>query len=393
MKLLILHNRYQRAGGEDAVVTNETAMLRAAGHDVHLELVSNDSIGGLGSKVRTLLATPYDARRTTWMHELLERTGADLVHIHNFFPLLTPAVHEAAAAHGVPVVQTLHNYRLICAGAMLMRDGEVCETCVSGNRAAAVVHRCYRGSVAGSAAVVAMQNRAARAGTWGRAVTRFIALTEFARQKFIEGGLPAERIVVKPNALTAPALSDGRRSGALFVGRLSPEKGAAVLLRAWREVSGMALTVIGDGPERAALEAMAPDNVTFFGQLGPDKVAEHMRSAQMLIVPSVWYEGFPMTIIEAFAAGLPVIASDLGSLREIVTDGVLGRRFAPKDHAALAGIINSAAAQPEQLAAWGRAARAAYEQRYTAAQNLTMLEAIYRDVLTERRPRLTPSAA
>lgn len=394
MKLLLLHNRYQQAGGEDKVVGMEADMLRAAGHEVHLELVSNDSIAGFAGKVRTLLATPYDAQRIGWMHELLDRTAAELVHIHNFFPLLTPAVHEAAVGRGVPVVQTLHNYRLICAAGTLMRDGVVCEKCLSG-RSAAILHRCYRGSVAGSAAVVAMQARAEREGTWERSVTRFIALTEFARSKFIEGGLPKDRLVVKPNFVRTPArAAAATRKGALFVGRLSAEKGAAVLMRAWQQVGGMPLSIIGEGPERAALEAMAPGNVRFLGQLSAERVAEEMGAAQMLLVPSLWYEGFPMTIVEAFAAGLPVVASDIGSLSEIVTEGELGRRFAPNDHVRLAAIVNELQVRPDLLARYGQSARAAYERLYTPERNLAMLEAIYRDAIGERRRAgVRPNAA
>lgn len=394
MKLLLLHNSYQQAGGEDKVVAMEAEMLRSAGHEVHLELVSNDSIAGFAGKVRTLLAAPHDPRRTAWMNELLDRTGADLVHIHNFFPLLTPAVHEAAAGRGVPVVQTLHNYRLICAAATLMRDGAVCEKCLTG-RSAAIVHRCYRGSLPGSAAVVAMQARAERERTWQRSVTRFIALTEFARGKFIEGGLPADRLVVKPNAVQAAALGapEGRR-GALFVGRLSAEKGAAVLMRAWQQVGDMPLSVVGDGPERAALQAIAPANVRFLGTLGAEAVGAEMQSARMMIVPSLWYEGFPMTIVEAFAAGLPVIASDIGSLREIVPDGVLGRRFRPGDHAGLATIVNELTVSPDLVAQYGRAARAAYDRHYTPERNLAELEAIYRDAIAANRaPGIRSSAA
>ena len=205
MRLLIVHNSYQRAGGEDVAVAMEADMLRAAGHSVHLELVSNDSIVGFPSKVRTLLRTPYDPDRRAWMNDLIDRSGAELVHVHNFFPLLTPAVHETAARRGLAVVQTLHNFRLICAGAMLLRDGAVCEKCLTGTRLSGVVHRCYRGSLPGSIAVTAMQARAEREGTWQHSVHRFIALTEFARSKFIAGGLPADRIAVKPNAITGGA--------------------------------------------------------------------------------------------------------------------------------------------------------------------------------------------
>lgn len=388
MRILVLHNTYQRAGGEDVAVATEVDMLRRAGHSVELAMADNHEIAGFGGKVRTLLRTPHDPARAAWTEQAIDRSGAELVHIHNFFPLLTPAVHEAAARRGVAVVQTLHNYRLICAGAMLLRDGKICETCVTGNRLAGVVHRCYRGSLPGSAAVVAMQARAEREGTWHRHVHRFIALTTFARSKFVAGGLPAERIAVKPNNVTAPAMVDrpGRR-GALFVGRLSPEKGVDVLLRAWRKIGSMDLSIVGDGPERAALQAAAPANVRFLGQLPAEAVREQMMAAQLFVMPSICYEGFGLTLIEAFAAGLPVIASRLGSLAEIVGDGVEGRLFAPGDSDALAAAVTELAGAPDGGASYGRAGRAAYERLYTPERGIGQLEAIYAAALAEAGAR------
>ena len=388
MRVLIVHNRYQQAGGEDMVVALEAQMLRAAGHDVTLAEVNNDGISGLAAKARTLLRTPYDSKRRGWMAEAVKAANAEVVHIHNFFPRLTPAVHDGAAATGAAVVQTLHNYRLICAGAMLMRDGHVCEDCLTGNRLSGVVHRCYRGSVAGSLAVTVMQNRARREGIWEHSVDRFIALTDFARGKFSEGGLPAERIAVKANAIPWTEADTGTaRNGALFVGRLSPEKGGRTLLDAWRQLGEVPLTVIGDGPERAALEATAPRHVRFLGRQSPAEVRQAMLAAAMLIVPSVWYEGFPMTIVEAYAAGLPVVASRIGSLAEVVVDGLTGRCFAPGDAGQLAQMVRELNAVPESLRAMGAAARAAYEAQYSPGPNMARLEAIYDEALAAARRR------
>jgi glycosyltransferase involved in cell wall biosynthesis len=380
---LVLHNSYQSRGGEDAVVAAETALLRQAGHSVHLEIVSNDSITGFTAKTAAFLNAPDDHRRKRWMDALLRRTGAELVHIHNFFPLLTPAVHEAAAERGVAVVQSLHNYRLLCAGALLLRDGQICEKCLGGSAAWGVVHRCYRNSLPGSLAIARMQHRARREATWHRHVHRFIVMTEFARQKFTAGGLPATKLAVKPN-FTAPAPHEEiPRSGALFVGRLSPEKGVAVLLAAWRQLPRIALTIVGDGPERPRLEAEAPPNVTFIGALSPDAVRTRMLAAQCLVLPSLSYEGFPLTIVEAFAAGLPVLASGHGAMNEIITDGINGRTFSPGNPQALAEAVRSAFGNLAALPAMGQAARRTYDALYTPGANLLRLEAIYADALAE----------
>ena len=252
MKVLLLHNTYQQRGGEDVMVEAEAEMLRAAGHDVRVESVSNDGIVGVKGKSSIFMRSSYDPARAKWAAELVSSHRAEIVHVHNFWPILTPAVHRGAAQAGAAVVQTLHNFRLLCSGGIFLRDGAVCEKCLNSTPAWGVMHRCYRGSIPGSLAVAAMQIRTHQNGVWQRDVRRFIALTEFARNKFIEGGLPAERIVVKPNALADSApQSIERRNGALFVGRVSVEKGASTLVEAARSVPDLSVTIAGDGPDRA----------------------------------------------------------------------------------------------------------------------------------------------
>jgi len=381
MRILIIHNEYQNRGGEDTVVAAEAGLLRSAGHEVHVEIVSNKQIRDKSEKIRTFLRTPYDPNRKEWMETILDSTKFDVVHIHNFFPLLTPAIHEAAAQRGVAVVQTLHNYRLLCAGALFLRDGEVCEKCLGGTNLWGVVHRCYRGSTLASLAVVRLQQRAKRHRTWHRHVHRFIALTEFARDKFVTGGLPAGRVAVKPNFADQFISPERERRGALFVGRLSPEKGVKYLIEAWAELPGIPLTIVGDGPERAQLEQIAPKNVRFLGSLAGDQVRNAMAEAQALIMPSVWYEGFPMTLVEAFSASTPVIASRLGSLAELVKEGVTGLTFEPGNAENLSKVARQAFSRPGQLEKMGKAAFEAYRTRYTPQANLGQLEAIYSDAI------------
>lgn len=380
MRILVVHNAYQQRGGEDGVVSQEVKLLRQAGHEVDLELVSNDSIASPIAKAAAFLNTPHNAERGQWVMNKVAKTLPDIVHVHNFFPLLTPAIHEGAAKAGAAVVQTLHNYRTVCAGAMLLRDGAVCEKCLSGNRFWGVLHRCYRGSLAGSLAVAQMQVRADRHRTWHRHVHRFIALTEFARQKFIEGGLPAERIAVKPNFVngSSESLEQPARLGALFVGRLSPEKGIGTLIEAWRSLPDIPLTIVGTGPELAPLRASAPSNVKFTGELSGSEVAQKMRSAAMLVVPSIWYEPFGMVVIEAFANALPVVASNIGSLASIVRPGQNGELFTTSNAESLRSTIEDLLKNPDRLRLLGAGARQDYVRHYAPDQNLVQLEAIYR---------------
>jgi glycosyltransferase involved in cell wall biosynthesis len=256
----------------------------------------------------------------------------------------------------------------------------VCEDCVGRVGWPALRHRCYRGSLAGSAAVVAMQQTARR--VWDRSGTRLIALTEFARNTLIAGGLPGERIVVKPNFIGPVAAPSAPRDGVLFVGRLSPEKGVDILLQAARALPHRRFTVVGDG-DHARWRGGAPANVSFTGALSGAAAREAMTRAALLVVPSLWYEGFPMTLLEAFARATPVVASRIGSLAELVEDGVTGRLAAPGDPAALAAAIEAMLGDPAGAARMGRAARAVVQARYDPASNGTRLEEIYGEAITE----------
>lgn len=386
LDILILHNIYRQAGGEDAVVRNEAAMLRRAGHTVTVETVSNDAIRSRVDAARAAWRAAYDPKRTNWMEALLDRVRPDIVHIHNFFPLLTPAVHEAAARFGAGVVQTLHNYRLLCAAATLERDGKICELCLGGSRWPALRHRCYRDSLSGTWAVTRLQGRALDRAVLTDNVDRFIALTEFSRSKFLQGGLPADKIAVKPNFLPGPISPKGEvaRSGALYVGRLSHEKGVTNLIEAWRDVPGIPLVVCGDGPLRGELEKRAPANVTFLGQIDAVQIGRAMARASVMIVPSVWYEGFPMTIAEAFASGLPVIASRIGSLAEIVEDNVNGLHCEAGSASSLRDTVRGFFDRPDLAEHMGKQARRAFEELYSESRNLAMLEEIYEQAIAAR---------
>lgn len=311
----------------------------------------------------------------------------DVVHVHNFFPLLSPAVHKAARDGGAAVVQTLHNYRMICAAATLARDGTICELCLKGSRLNALRYRCYRGSLVGTAALVNMQRVNARDQLLARNVHRFIALTEFARKKYIEGGFPAERVVVKPNFLmdtVAPHVRPQvtqKRSGALYVGRLSEEKGLSILLDAWKSLAHVSLRIAGDGPLREQLLARLPPNVTYLGRLDADAIKQEMAKAAMLVVPSTWYEGLPMTIVEAYAEGLPVIASRLGSLAEIVVDGKTGFHFEPSSPADLAKAVQALHGHEDLLAHLSRRCLAYSQDHFSAKANLEKLTQIYNDAI------------
>ncbi|MEO7691169.1 MAG: glycosyltransferase family 4 protein [Sphingomonas sp.] len=385
MRILILHNRYQVSGGEDVAVAAEHQLLLARGHEVTLIEADNDAIRGPVAKVRTALAAPYNPARRRWIAREVRRAGAQIVHAHNVFPRFSPSVLDGAADAGAGIVQTLHNYRTICANGLLLRDGVVCEACVGRIGWPAIRHGCYRGSVAGSAAVVAMQQAARWGKIWDRPGRRLIALTEFARDKFVGGGFPADRIVVKPNVIdkVEPAATPHQRAGILFVGRLSREKGADTFVDAAHLLPDVAFTVIGSGPDERRLRAAAPGNVAFTGALSNAAARAAMARASAVVMPSIWYEGFPMTVLEAFAAGTPVIAARIGSLPEIVAEAA-GLLFTPDNPSSLAAAIAQLLSDPAAMARMAQAGQERAATLYGPSANAAHLEAIYASVFDER---------
>ena len=378
LRILQIHNTYQKAGGEDAVVASEGALLAGRGHEVRLWSVDNAVIAGPWAKLRTAWQVPYSHAARRQLGQIIADFGPDVAHVHNFFPLLTPSIYDACRDAGVPVVQTLHNYRTICAGALLLRDGRPCEDCIGGSPYQGALHGCYRGSRPGSLAVARMIARHRGQGTWRTKVDRFIALTEFAKAKFVEAGFPAEKIAVKPNFVedTGPQEAETERNGALFVGRLSPEKGIGTLLTAWRDLD-VPLRIAGDGPLMSMAQSTASRNVVPLGSLPPAAVNQEMARAAFLVMPSQSYETFGMVIAEAFSKGLPVIASRLGAMAEIVEDGVTGLHFTPGDSGDLAAKARWAADHPEEMHNMGANARCVYQEKYAPEVNYEMLLAVY----------------
>ena len=324
---------------------------------------------------------------------LLQKMRPDVVHIHNFFPRISPAIYYACRREGVPVVQTLHNYRLICAGAELYRDGKVCEECLDHGVLRGVRYGCYQGSKLGTAVLTLMVAVHRRARTWSNMVDCYIALTEFSRRKLIAGGLPADRFRVKPNfVLPDPGAKSGRGEYALFVGRLVQSKGVSMLLEAWKQLPTIPLHVVGDGPCRQQMESEqrpgALPSLTYRGQLRRAETLHAMKNARFLIFPSEWYEGFPVTIAEAFACGVPVVGSRLGAMQEIISDGVTGLHFRAGDVQDFRSKMQWAWDHPAEMEEMGRRARQEFERKYTAEQNILLLEAAYDFAMTSRHKQV-----
>lgn len=383
MRVLIVHNRYQQAGGEDAVARAEAALLRT--HGVAVELLERSNLELKGVRVALAAAgTLWSWPSAELVRNRVRATRAEVVHVHNTFPLLSPSVYWAARAAGAVVVQTLHNYRLFCVGATLERDERICEDCLGRSPWRGAMHACYRSSRPASLVAAASLALHRVIGSYRNQVDRYIALNRFCRDKFVVAGLPLERLAIKPNFVDLPRPPGLRpRRGLLYAGRLSREKGLLVLAEAARAPGWTRpLDLIGTGPLAAQL-AEAP-GLRRLGPLPARAVYAHMRRALALVLPSVWYEAFPRVLVEAYACGLPVIASRLGALAELVEEGVTGLLFEPGNAAALRTRIDWALAHPEAMARMGWAARACYERCYTPADNFAQLTGIYRQALAER---------
>lgn len=394
MKLLFVHNHYQQPGGEDAVFEQEIQLLRSAGHTVVEYRRSNTEIqeSGISGKIAFAKHIVWASDSAQALRSLIEEQKPDLVHIHNTHFMISPLAYYVCQQQGVPVVQTIHNYRLICPNALLLRNGRVCENCLGKTPPwPGIVHKCYRDSRPQTAAVAAMLTFHRLRQTWTKQVDHYIALTEFARHKLIEGGLPPEKISVKPNFVSPdPGLGTGDGGFALFVGRLSPEKGIDVLLDAWQQVGNrLPLKIVGDGPLAQHVEAVSRSTsyIRYLGRQPHGEVLTLMKRASVLVFPSICYEGFPRVIVEAYAVGLPVVSSNLGGMATIVRDRHTGLHFRPGDTNDLAAKVEWLLDHPEELADMRRNARAEFEAKYTAERNYEMLMAIYENVLNRSSHR------
>lgn len=379
--VMVVHNAYRHRGGEDSVVDAEVALLRANGHEVTDWRRHNDELAARSSAA-VALDTLWSRSSHARALELIDSHQPDVVHVHNTFATISPSLYWACAKRKVPVVQTLHNFRLACPQAMLLRDGRVCEDCLGRTPLPAIRHACYRGSHAQTAVLGGMLMLHRGLGTWRDKITRYIALNEFCRDRFITAGLPRDKLRVKPNFVDFVAPDPtARREGLLFVGRLSPEKGIELLSRALRIAPHTRLRVIGSGPSESVLAAHP--GVERLGAQPLEFVREAMGHASMLVLPSIWYENFPRTLVEAFATGLPVMASRIGALAELVEHGVTGLLFDPQHPGELAACMDWALAHPREVATMGRAARARYEALYAPQRNYDMLIDIYREAQAE----------
>ena len=389
MKVLMIHDRYVTRGGEDESTDMEAALLREHGHALDL-LEMDNRIITRSRWPRTSLDAVWSGSAYRVVQQRLRESDYDLVHVQNFFPLFSPSVHYAVKSQGKPLVQSLHNYRLLCLNGVLFRSGRICEDCVG--KAVpwpGVLHGCYRGSRVGSLVVASMLTAHRTLRTWSRKVDVFVAYSEFARDKLVQGGLPRERLIVKPNFVHPdPGRGGSQRDFVLLVGRLTEDKGILTLLEAWQQLAvPIPLKIVGDGPLGALVGDAARKKpwIESLGRLPLSEVYDLMGRARLLVFPTRLYETFGRVVIEAFAKETPVLASEIGAGGRLVEQGRTGLHFRSGDASDLAAKVLWAWEHPEECQRMGREGRRTYEQEYSSERNYELLMSAYETAILRNR--------
>ena len=386
MKILMLHNQYQQLGGEDLSTQNEAKLLRDHGHEVDLVLYDNKKIQNM-SKLAIAAKSIWSREAHHDISQRLNTKQYDLLHVQNYFSLVSPAVHHAAFEARVPSIQALRNYRLMCANAQLHRENSTCEKCI-GKYApfAGVIHRCYRDSLAASSAVAAMIATHRALGTWNNKIAGYIAVSEHVKQKYIDGGFPRDKLYAKPNVVSNSPITRHapRKKQICYVGRLSPEKGCDQLLKAWSlaKTEKASLVIAGDGPDRERLKSLsqADPSVNFIGKIDPGSVNKLMAESQAIVIPSTWGEPFPRTGVEAFSNGTPVFGAASGGISELFPEGKGGRTYDAHDYYGLSKLITRLFADEEWSKSMQDEAQILFKTLFSPQATLHKTLQIYTDV-------------
>ncbi len=391
MKILVIHNFHRRGApsGDDTVVKNEVRLLSSKGHYVKLFYKENDLIENMNlkQKIRFALNIPWSRNSYQELKKLLEKEKFDIVHIHNLFPFFSISIYKALKEKKVPFVHTLHDFRLFCSSAFLFRKGHVCELCPQKNEYFSLLHKCFQNSYLKSLPVYAML-RKIKLNNYFALPSYYIVLSKFAKEKFIEFGIPSSKITVKPNFLDDSITPSFKKDNYIvFSGRISEEKGIKVLLKAFSFINNITLKIVGSGPLSEEIKTYLPHNVSYLGFKSKVNLLKIIKKAKVLIMPSIWYEGFPLTLIEAFQCGTPVIASRIGSLKYLVKHGETGLLFEPGNPKDLAEKVLWLWNHPEERERMARNARKEYEEKYTPEKNYKMLMEIYEKAIKLHKRR------
>jgi len=389
MKILLIHNQYQHRGGEDTVMESELKLLEKRGETVETLFFNNDDINSAVSKIKFGFYSFYNPDSARLLSKKINEFNPDIIHVHNFFPIASPSLFYVANAKKIPIVMTLHNYRLLCPNAMFFRENKVCEDCISKSFALdSVIHGCYRDSKIQTLFLATMTWFHKKKGTWKNKIDKYIALTDFAKNKFITSslGLKESQIIVKPNFVVDNGFDLEKEEYCLFVGRLSQEKGIDILLNTFKN-SSHKLLIIGTGPMTAKVEEFSTntENIEYLGFQSIDFIIEKLKKAKALIFTSVWYEGMPMTILEAFSTATPIVCGDIGGPAEIVKNEKNGLLYKIGNTEDLKEKIEKLYADNVLYKSLCENARQTFENKYSEEENYMQLIDIYKKAIDEKK--------
>lgn len=394
MKILIIHNHYFERGGEDEVVESEIKLLEKFGHKVILYRRSNSEIKEFNLLKKISLLT----KEIIWSEDtyreikkLIRAEKPDIAHIHNIFILVSPSVYYALSEENIPIVQTLHNYRLFCPAGVLYRSHRICEDCTGTNFIPSLIHRCWKHSFILTSAIARTLDVHFGRGTFREKIDTYITLSEFSKKKCVEKGLPDKKIFIKPNFVDKNYEErNDFQNFALFVGRLVDYKGVEVLIEAFKKVVLYELKIIGDGPLYKELKEglKKTQNIDLLGRLPYHQTIEYIKRSSFLIFPTECYESTPRTVIECFNCGVPVLASDIGYMKELVQDGFSGMLFRTQNIDDLICKIQYLMTNRDLLVRMGKNARKVYEEKYTPEKNYHLLMDIYKNAISYAQNKL-----
>ena len=398
MNILLVHNFYgsEAPSGENRVFELEKELLIKHGNNIITYERYSDEIrqAGIKGKIKGGVVTPWNFTSFHDVKKIAKSNSLDIVHVHNTFPLISPSIIHALK-NSTPVVLTLHNYRLFCAAGIPMRAGEVCTKCIEDKSALpGLVHKCYRGQRLATLPLTINILMHRRLKTWTELVDGFIVFTEFQKSLVENAGVPGDKIYIKPNYYPGYPMVrswEARENTIIYAGRLSEEKGAKDLISAWRiwGQSAPELKIYGDGElieELCGLvrELDLSEKIKFYGKCSSEEVEAAIASSRMVIVPSICFEGFPMVVREAFAYGTPVAASNLGPLKSIVKDGVLGVNFMPGNAQSIFDRVSSVWNNSHKMEEYSVKCREEFELKYNENANYSNLMEIYHSVINKK---------
>ncbi|ODB89575.1 hypothetical protein A3194_10465 [Candidatus Thiodiazotropha endoloripes] len=381
--ILIAHNKYIHYGGEDSVVESEVKMLRKYGHNVYVYERENSLLKNK-SKLKILADSVWSKKTVKDLEEIFKEFKPDVIHVHNTLPQISPSIYWVASKYNIPAIQTIHNFRLSCLQAMFLRNNKICELCKGKLPLKGIINKCYRDSFAASTTLAISLIAHRVLGTYKRKINIYIALNEFCKEKLIEMGVPKSKILIKPNFVQPPKQMNTEKNGnPLYVGRLSEEKGIQVLVNAIKSIPKYNFDVAGDGPKKSLFKNA--HNVNLLGNISQQKVIDLMSNAPFIIVPSLWYENMPRTIVESFSMGTPVIASDIGALSRLVDHGKTGLLFKTGSTNDLIRTIKWSLREKKKIMKMGVLAKEKYNINYTEDVNYRALTSIYNHALSTNK--------